>query len=242
MGEKFMKISVIIPAHNEEKRIGTALQALQAQDYRDFEVIVVDNNSTDKTAEVARAFLETRGGALPQVTVLQESRKGTMWACEAGRLAADGEIIVRMDADCLPDSDWLSRGAAHFIDPDIVMASGPYDYHDAGHLFRHFSLTLQKVAYSTANSMLQIFGLGAISLGGNTFLRAGTLQQMGGFNTDLTFFGDDTDTAKRASKHGTVIFDRRLTIKTAAPTSQRFGGNKKVYKYWFHFFRVILSD
>src|SRR6266851_3119714 len=102
-----MKVSVIIPAHNEEDYIAATLKAVCAQDYPDFEVILINNAGTDRTAEIARQF---------PVTIINEQRKGTMWACERGQQEAQGEIIVRMDADCLPDKDWLKKGAAFFTD------------------------------------------------------------------------------------------------------------------------------
>ncbi len=238
-----MKISVVIPAYNEEGGISAAIEALLAQDYSDFEIIVVDNASTDNTADVARKYSHARLDRNDHpiaLKVLSETRKGTMWACECGRHEASGKIIVRMDADCRPGSNWLSRGVAHFNDPNIVLASGPYDYHETNVVFRYSSYVLQVLIYMPTNTILQWLGMGAISLGGNTFLRATTLEKMGGFNTALTFFGDDTDTAKRAARFGKVVFDPLLIIKTAAPRA-RFGGNKKIYKYWLNFFKVIFS-
>lgn len=226
-----MKISIVIPAHNEARTISPSLQAITNQNYPDFEVIVVDNASIDNTREVSEAF---------PVKVIREERKGTMWACESGRRGATGEIISRMDADCLPNQDWLSKGLQHFKDPTVVMVSGPYDYHDASWIFRRFSLFFQRHVYPPVNFLLQKLRLGAISIGGNTFIRQETLEKMGGFNTNLTFYGDDVDTAKRASRHGKVVFDRDLIIKTSTPSALRFGGGrKKILKYWFHFFKII---
>src|ERR1035437_5008129 len=131
-----MKISVIIPAYNEEKYLNKTLEAILAQDYPDFEVIVVDNASTEKTAEIAKSFTN--------IKVVYESRGGTMLACESGLQEAKGEIIVRMDADCVPHTDWLSKGDTHFLDKKVVAVSGPYDYFDAGDFSRYSSIYFQK--------------------------------------------------------------------------------------------------
>jgi len=230
-----MKISVIIPAHNEAAGISASLEAILKQDYTDFEVIVVDNASDDGTALVCARY---------PVKVVREDRKGTMWACEHGRQEARGEIIVRMDADCLPKKDWLSRGAVYFTDKKITAVSGPYYYHDAPIFFRRSSLIIQRYVYPIANFILQKLQKGAVTIGGNTFIRADILDKMGGFNTDLAFYGDDTDTAKRAARFGYVVFSKDLIMPTTEPAG-RFGGagrTKKIFKYWFHFFKVVFSD
>ena len=229
-----MKISVIIPAHNEEKYLGQTLEAIMHQDYPDFEVIVVDNASTDKTSDIARSFTG--------VKVLYESRKGTMWACECGRKAAKGGIIVRMDADCLPEKDWLSKGADFFKDKNVVVVSGPYDYHDASPFFRKMATMVQGYVYLPLNVIMQKLKVKAgITLGGNTFIRASALQSIGGFNTDITFYGDDTDLPKRMSHKGRVVFHKSVTSKTSARRFKDQGILRLQTKYIFHFLRVVFS-
>jgi len=83
-------ISVIIPAANEEKTLPFCLASLKKQTFSNFEVIVIDNNSTDKTAAVAQKF-----GA----KVVSEKKQGIIYARERGFQEAKGEIIARTDAD-----------------------------------------------------------------------------------------------------------------------------------------------
>ncbi len=226
------KVSVIIPAHNEAKIISPTLTALLAQDYPDFEVIVIDNASSDNTSEVARTF---------PITVVSESRKGTMWACERGRQEAKGEIIVRMDADCTPAKDWLTRGVAHFQNPKVSAVTGPYDYMDKSKVFQKVSLVLQRYMYAFSNSLFQLLGMGALLIGGNSFMRGSALQNVGGFNTAIVFYGDDTDTAKRMSTQGKVVFDPDLTLPTSARRFTNEGTISLCAKYFFHFFKVIFT-
>jgi len=228
-----MKISVIIPAHNEEKVIGDSLRAILAQDYSDYEVIVVDNNSADKTAEVARSF---------NVKVVHEPNKGTMWACERGRKEATGDIIVRMDADCIPETKWLSRGALFFNNPKVVGASGPYDYYDAEAFFRYLSLYIQKIIYGFVSYIIQQpFHFGGIMIGGNSFIRASTLEAIGGFNTAITFYGDDTEIAKRLAKKGYVVFSSKLVLKTSWRRFKQEGVVALQFKYLYHFFKHLFK-
>jgi glycosyltransferase involved in cell wall biosynthesis len=98
-----MRLWVVVPAYNEEKGIGATLAALAAQDDADFTVVVVDNASTDRTAEIARAFAGTH--------VIREERKGTGAAADTGmRYAIDhgATHLARTDADCLPRPDWTA--------------------------------------------------------------------------------------------------------------------------------------
>lgn len=95
-----MRLSVVIPAHNEETYLPSALEALARQTFPPDEVIVVDNASTDRTAQVAEAF-----GA----RVVHCGRKGVAFARQAGLLAARGEWVAMTDADSLPTPTWLER-------------------------------------------------------------------------------------------------------------------------------------
>lgn len=228
-----MKISVIIPAHNEEKNIEPAIRAVLAQTYPNFELIVVDNASIDKTGELVKSFGD-------KVKLLKEEQKGTQWARECGRLSAAGEIIVTMDADCLPDPDWLQKGSKFFNNENVVAVGGPYDYYDAGPFFRTISLLTQKTIYVFSNWFFQKIRKGAVLIGGNMFLRASTLNKIGGYNTDFVFYGDDTDTAKQMAKHGKVLFEKTVTIKSSARRLKKQGILKTTALYIYHFFKVIL--
>ncbi len=227
-----MKVSVVIPAHNEEKRIAGAIEALLKQNYHWYEIIVVDNASTDRTTEVASKF---------PVTIVYEPRKGLLWARERGRAEADGDIIANMDADCRPEPDWISRGLSHFRSKDIAAVTGPYDYHDGHPIFRHSSLAMQRYIYHPISLILQMPSVrrGAVLIGGNNFIRAEVLDKMGGYNTDLVFYGEDTETARRVSKHGRIVFSSKMAMKTSANRFKSEGFFKITAIYWFHFFKHI---
>jgi glycosyltransferase involved in cell wall biosynthesis len=237
-----MKVSVVIPAHNEEKNIAATIEALLAQDYPNLEIIVVDNASSDKTSEVAKRY---EGVSDISVKVVHESKKGLLQARERGRREAAGEIIVNMDADCLPASGHISRGVAHFKnDKNVVAVTGPYDYHDGHPVFRKASLSLQKYIYRFVGNLLQLPFIknGAVLIGGNNFIRADILEKAGGYNVDITFYGEDTDTAKRVAPYGRVHFDPKLEIKTSARRFKAEGNLKITFKYLFHFWKTIFSS
>ncbi len=103
------RVSVLIPARNEEANIGDCVRSLLAQDYDDFEVVVLNDRSTDRTAAILaelqkEAAAAGHGGGRPRLRVLEgqelpEGWLGKHWACHqlAGR--ADGELLLFTDAD-----------------------------------------------------------------------------------------------------------------------------------------------
>jgi len=121
-------VSVIVPARNETVNIGTCVGSLAASPYPDFEIIVVDDQSTDDTAERAHAVgpgnakrLEVvRGGEVPAGWL------GKPWACWQGVRAARGEILLFTDADTVHGPDLLTRAVAELQDTraDLVTIVG----------------------------------------------------------------------------------------------------------------------
>ncbi|MEI8327650.1 MAG: glycosyltransferase family 2 protein [Candidatus Taylorbacteria bacterium] len=232
-----MKVSIVIPAYNEEKTLAQTIEAALAQDYHNYEVIVIDNASKDRTSEVASHY---------NVKIFHEPKKGLLHARERGRNEASGQIIANMDADCIPDPTWLSRGMKHFIDDHsgrVSAVTGPYDYHDAEWFFRHGSLLVQRYIYRPVAYTLQLPFIknGAVLIGGNNMIRVSVLKKTGGYNTALTFYGEDTDTAKRVADHGRVIFDPKLSMKTSARRFENEGFIKIEAKYLYYFFKTIFS-
>lgn len=118
-----MKVSVVIPAHNEEKYLAKCLKSLQEQKFpKDkFEIIVVDNNSTDTTGQIARAA---------GVKVIVEKEQGITPARNRGFNEAQYEIIARTDADTILPPDWLKHIEKAFQDKKLIALSGPAEFYD----------------------------------------------------------------------------------------------------------------
>ncbi len=94
-------LSIIIPAYNEARHIKACLDAIAAQTEMPDEVIVVDNNSTDRTVEIARSY--------PFVTAVNEATQGIVYARNCGFNATKTDIIGRIDADSILPVDWVAR-------------------------------------------------------------------------------------------------------------------------------------
>jgi len=110
-------VSVIIPAYNAESTVAAALDALARQDFDgDYEVIVVDDGSTDRTIAVAE---RTGSGA----TVLHQRQLGPAAARNLGVEHAGGRLLAFTDADCVPTAGWLREGVAALEEADLVQGA-----------------------------------------------------------------------------------------------------------------------
>src|SRR3989344_2010772 len=202
------KISIVIPAYNESAVIEQAISAVRAQDYPNFEVVVVNNASTDDTGEKA-----ARAGA----RVVYEVNKGLIQARSAGYKATDSPFIANMDADCIPPPDWLTRSMKYFASPEIVAVTGGYYLYDLPFLARELGKWWIKLVHRNLSHYLQWRKRGAYMLGGNVILRRSALDSIGGYNLSLRFWGEDIDTAIRLSTIGKVF----MTSDTFIPSSGR---------------------
>ncbi|TLM97491.1 glycosyltransferase family 2 protein, partial [bacterium] len=112
-------VSVVIPAYNEEDYLLGCLESIKKQDYTgEYEVIVVDNASTDNTAKIALDW-----GA----KVVYESKRSPASARQKGAEVAKGELIAFIDADTQAPTHWLSTFVSRFVrEPEMVAISGPY--------------------------------------------------------------------------------------------------------------------
>lgn len=118
---KPLTLSIIIPAYNEEHQIKLCLNAIAEQTETPDEVIVVDNNCTDKTIEIAETY--------PFVTVLREKKQGIAYARNKGFDASSSDIIGRIDVDTTLPADWVKRVKEFYADPenaDCALTGGCY--------------------------------------------------------------------------------------------------------------------
>ena len=104
------KISIIIPARNEEKNLPNLLKDLQNQKYKVHEIICVDDGSTDSTAEI----IKENGAKYLNIKDLPDGWKGKTWACQNGAKVATGDLLLFIDADVRFSSDALSSLVNHY--------------------------------------------------------------------------------------------------------------------------------
>lgn len=229
-----MRLSFVIPAYNEEEYIGECLEAIIAQKQTlpyDVEVIVVNNNSTDRTEEVVRHY--------PEVAIVREKEKGLVRARRAGYLAATGDLIAYVDADTRLSRGWIRKVMETFEDDKrLVALSGPFIYYDAPFKIRFFTRVFYYLAFflNTLNPFLF-----PVLQGGNFVVRRNAMERLGGYAVDPNmFYGEDTDIARRLNKVGKVKFTFRLPIKSSGRRLAKEGGLTIGTRYILNYFWIIL--
>lgn len=190
-----MKISIIIPAYNEEHYIGSCIQSIQEQHSEDIlEIIVVDNGSTDETMATARKYRD--------VIVLQETKKGPAHARQRGFLQAKGDYVAYIDADTRVPAGWIDTIEKEFAkNPALVCLSGPFRYYDLPPMQKFFAELLWDI---TAAPTYWLTGF--MALFANCVIKREALARIGGIDTTVAFYGDDTNLAWRLSKVGKIKF------------------------------------
>jgi len=213
-----IKTSVIIPTYNSKEDLRTCLRALAGQAYPkdQFEIIVVDDGSTDGTEALVKELEQTNGVA-NGVRYVKQSNRGPAVARNAGIREAKGEIVVFIDADCIADADWLKQLDESFEDQKVVGASGstispevlvfPWKIAPAG-----FGFTTCNMAY-----------------------RRDVLNEAGGFNEKFEApYYEDTDLALRIERNFGKIIQNDRAIVIHPPRKLGFKGLAKqafLHKY-----------
>jgi len=224
-----MKISIIIPAYNEAKYIGPCLESIFRNKHSLLhEIIVVDNGSSDETASIASGFKE--------VEVVKESVKGVNRARVKGLIKSSGDIIAYLDADTIMPAGWLEKVYQEFSSDDkLVALSGPYLYYDASSLYN-----LVVRLYWFCLAFPSYFLVKYMAVGGNFAVRRKSLEQIGGFDRNIKFYGDDTDIARRLHKIGKVKFNLSFIMYSSARRLKNQGILTAGLLYASNFLSVVI--
>ncbi|HEV2342581.1 MAG TPA: glycosyltransferase family A protein [Actinocrinis sp.] len=201
------RFSVVIPAVNESLYIGRCLESLAAQDFAGgIEVIVVDNNSIDDTAAIARSM-----GAI----VVSEPEPGVCFARQRGTEIARGEYVVSTDADTTFDPGWLSRIDAQLRRrPQAVAVAGPCRWVACP----WWGTPYASVLFGCVNLMFLLTGRVIYASAANIAFRR---DAWSGYDTRLTQGGDELDLLRQLRQQGKIVFDIHNWIYTSSRRLRR---------------------
>jgi poly-beta-1,6-N-acetyl-D-glucosamine synthase len=208
-------LSIIIPVRNEQRGIGQLLQGIRIQSYQNFEVIIVDDNSSDNTAAIVSTFTSQD----PRFTLLASRGEGKKVALTTGITSSRGEIIVTTDGDCRVDVDWLKTVQKYFVAHSTKMVFG--------------GVRLEGTSFFSAvqsHEFLSLIGTGAATLwygfpsmcnGANLAFRKAIFFEVGGYTNNLHIpSGDDEFLMRKIFEYCPdgikFISDSKAVVNTSA--------------------------
>jgi GT2 family glycosyltransferase len=186
------RVSVVVCAYNAEPTIRECVEAALALDYADYEVIVVDDGSTDATATLLRDY---------PVRVISTENRGLSSARNTGLYAADGEIVAYLDSDAYPDPHWLRYLGHTFLTRDVVGVGGP-NLPPPGD--GAIAECVARAPGGPAHVLLSDTVAEHIP-GCNMAFRSDALRQIGGFDPRFRSAGDDVDICWRLQDQGWTL-------------------------------------
>lgn len=186
------RVSVVVCSYNGSRTIRECLEGVTKLDYPDYEVIVIDDGSTDSTAAIAREF---------DVDLISTENRGLSSARNLGLEVSSGEIVAYLDDDASPDPHWLTYLASSFRNTEHAGMGGP----NIGP--PNDGLIADCVANSPGNPVHVLISdeLAEHIPGCNMAFRRDALMAVGGFDTQFRVAGDDVDLCWR-------IWDRGWTL------------------------------
>lgn len=208
-------VSILIPAYNEAEVIGHAIESLLQLDYPTYEVIVVDDGSTDDTLEVARRWEGKASGV--EVRVLTKRNGGKASALNAGIARSKYPFVMCMDADSWVDPGSLKAAMPHFRDVSVGAVAGNVKVANRENLLTR----LQALEYIEGLNMprrAQGF-IAAVNIvpGPVGVFRREALEEVGGYDTDT--FAEDADLTLQLITSGwKIIYEDQAITWTQAPT------------------------
>ncbi len=245
-------ISIIIPHLNGKQHLDDCLSSLRAQTYRDFEVLLVDNGSTDGSQEYVRANF-------PDVKLLELGQnQGFTGACNAGREAAKGEIIILLNNDTEADPNWLQEVSQAFAQrPEVGSVASKmllFDqrdhFHTAGDFYGIDGIPGNRGVWQADvgqyDQVEYVFG----ACGGAAAYRRAMLEEIGFLDDDFYFSCEDVDLAFRANLAGwrtlyaptAVVYHKLKASGGSGVMSSYYDGRNFFYIIWKNYPRTMMRQ
>jgi GT2 family glycosyltransferase len=240
--EKYPRVSVVVCSYNGGKTLSHCLHALDRVDYPDYEIVFVDDGSTDNSQEVVAAWEQSRekrraqGAKLPDFQNIRQQNMGLSYARNAGAAAATGEIIAYTDSDCMADPDWLYYLVGTLLSGDYAGVGGPNVSPPA----QDWIQACVAAAPGGPSHVLLTDVVAEHIPGCNMAFHRWAFNQVGGFDPDYRKAGDDVDFCWRLQQGGQVIafspaavvwHYRRFTLQAFRKQQEGYGEAESMLRF-----------
>lgn len=217
------KFSIIIPVYNSAKTIPQVLRAVLSQNCSEpFEVIAVDDGSTDDTAQIVRSFENVR--------YIHQANCGPAAARNAGAHASRGEVLFFTDSDCIPHPDWIERILPHLSESKVAAIAGSYGVANPSSLL---AVCIHKEILYRHGFRLKKYSRAFGSY--NVAIRRKVFEDIGGYNTRYRHAsGEDNDLSYRILQGGyRIFFEPQAKVDHFHPTRLgKYLGEQYRHGYW----------
>jgi cellulose synthase/poly-beta-1,6-N-acetylglucosamine synthase-like glycosyltransferase/peptidoglycan/xylan/chitin deacetylase (PgdA/CDA1 family) len=205
-------VSVLVPAYNEVLTIAATVQSIVDTDAPDVEVIVIDDGSTDGTADAVDAL------GLPEVRVIRQSNAGKATALNAGIAASSHPIVVMVDGDTLFERDTIGELLKPFADPEVGAVSGNTKVGNRHGLLGRWQHVEYVLGFNLDRRMFDILRCMPTIPGAIGAFRRDVLEAVGGMSTDT--LAEDTDVTMAVNRAGwRAVYAERARAWTEAPAT-----------------------
>ncbi|MCF3171918.1 glycosyltransferase [Streptomyces sioyaensis] len=205
-------VTVLVPAFNEEAGIEATVRSLLASTHRDLQIIVIDDGSTDRTVEIARAITD------PRVTVVQQPNSGKPGALSTGLRYARCEIIVMIDADTVFEPEALHRLIQPLADPTVGAVSGNTKVGNRRRLLGRWQHLEYVLGFNLDRRMFEVLECMPTVPGAIGAFRRDALLAIGGISDDT--LAEDTDLTMALWRMGRrVVYEESAIAWTEVPSS-----------------------
>ncbi len=203
-----MRVAVVSAVYNEEKYIGRLIESLLLQTQVPDEIVFVDDGSTDSTAAVIESFTKKN----PTMRLLRNSNQGPAASRNTAWRAAQADIVIFTDGDCVPNKDWIEKLLTGLTSEDIAAAAGTYSTLNENNVLARF--VGHEIAWRYRNVRGPVDAHGAYNLA----VRKKVLEEMGGFEESYKApSGEDWDLTYRISRRYKILFASDAVVAHAHP-------------------------